>query len=102
MNRTFLFGCLVSLFTILSGGCHTSTGTISRDPLGYLQLANVTEGLTAIVDELPLVNLAPEKGLSRLQVAPGRHRIRVIRGSTVLVDRTILVSDLQTLEIIIP
>jgi hypothetical protein len=83
----------------LAGCGSTTTGTISHEPVSYLRLAGVTEGHTAVVDDLPPVPLVPKKQQATLQVAPGKHRIRVYRDGAVLVDRTILVSDLQTLEI---
>jgi hypothetical protein len=35
-------------------------------------------------------------------VVPGKHRVQVSRGGTVVMDREVLVSDLQTLELRLP
>ena len=88
--------------TLFITGCSTTTGTLSRDPVSYLRLLGVTEGHTAVVDELAPVTLIPKKQQATLQVTPGKHRIRVLSGQAVVVDRTVLVSDLQTLEISVP
>lgn len=92
----------VLLVSIWLAGCYSATGTISHDPVAYLQLQGAREGLTVVVDDLAPVPVVSQKGLARLKVSPGRHRIRVLSLGNVLVDRTILVSDLQTLEISIP
>jgi hypothetical protein len=102
MKRVNLIKCFLISATLAVSGCYTTTGTLSREPVGYLQLSGVREGLTAMVDDLQPVAIAPTDGQARLQVSPGRHRIRVQQGETVLVDRTILVSDQQTLEISVP
>jgi len=83
-------------------GCSTSTGTLSRDPAAYLRLSGVSATDTAQIEDLLPVPLIPKDEKATLRVAPGKHRIRVIRGGAVVVDRTILVSDLQTLEITVP
>jgi len=102
MNRFPVSGCLLLIGTLALSGCYTTTGTTSRDPVAYLQISGTRGGLTAIVDDLAPIAVAPKEGQTRLQIAPGRHRIRILQGGTVLVDRTVLVSDLQTLEIPVP
>lgn len=102
MKPTSLLKFTIAAASLFIAGCSTSTGTLSRDPVSYLRLSGVSDGQIAVVDELPPVSLLPKKQQATLQVVPGKHRIRVLRGQTVLVDRTILVSDLQTLEISVP
>jgi hypothetical protein len=102
MNPISFLRIIPVALAILVAGCSSTTGTLSRDPVAYLRLAGVTEGHTAVVDDLAPVALMPKKQQATLQVAPGKHRIRVLSGQSVLVDRTILVSDLQTLEISVP
>jgi len=93
---------LLVALALLVAGCGSTTGTLSRDPVAYIRLAGVTEGHMAVVDDLAPVALVPKKQQATIQIAPGKHRIRVLSGRAVLVDRTILVSDLQTLEISVP
>lgn len=83
-------------------GCATHTGTLSREPVAYLRFVGVTEYHMVLVDDLAPVQLTPKKRQATLPVSPGKHRIRVLRSDVLLVDRTILVSDLQTLEISVP
>jgi hypothetical protein len=92
----------VTLLCALLVGCHTNTGTISREPVSYFQVVNVKPGFTAIVDENPPVALDTAKGKATLKVSPGKHRIRLMQGSVAIVDRIVLISDLQTLEIAAP
>lgn len=102
MKHANLIKCFLATAALAVSGCYTTTGTLSREPVGYLQLSGVREGLTAKVDDLQPVAITPAEGQARLQITPGRHRIRVQHGEMVLVDRTILVSDQQTLEISVP
>lgn len=90
---------LTLILALVMAGCSTHTGTISRDPVAYIRLEGITENHMAVVDDLAPVHLDPKKRQATLQVTPGKHRIRVLNGQAVLVDRTILVSDLQTFEI---
>jgi hypothetical protein len=62
----------------------------------------VVETLTATVDELPPVALVPQSKPNMLQLRPGKHRIKITRDQTILVDRVVLISDQQTLEISVP
>ena len=93
-----VFFSLALLFT----GCSSSSGTLSREPVSFLRISGVVGNLTAIIDELPSVSLDPEHKLNTLQLRPGKHRIRIVRDQTTLVDRMVLISDQQTLEISVP
>ena len=83
-------------------GCSSSSGTLSREPVSYLRISGLSAGLSATVDNLPPVALPDQSKPISLQVSPGKHHIRITHDQTVLVDRMILVSDLQTLEISVP
>ena len=93
---------LTLILALVMAGCSTHTGTLSRDPVAYIRLQGVSENHVAVVDDLNPVQLDPRKQRATFQIAPGKHRIRVLRNQTVLVDRTIFVSDLQTYEISVP
>lgn len=97
-----LIAALGLLGTLALVACSSSTGTLSRDPVSYLIISGVQDNLSATIDDQPPVALAPQSKPVSLQVSPGRHRIRIQRGQALLVDRVVLVSDLQTLEIPIP
>ncbi len=102
MNTNITLRTFSVFLTIFLVGCGSTTGTLSREPVAYIRLAGIQETYTAVVDDLPPVALVPKKRQMTLQVAPGKHRIRVFNGGVVLVDRTVLVSDLQTLEVSVP
>ena len=102
MNPKSYLRNLTLICALVMAGCSTYTGTLSRDPVAYIRFEGITEGYMAVVDDLAPVHLDPKKGRAILQVIPGKHQIRVLSGQVVLVDRTILVSDLQTLEISVP
>ena len=90
------------IFALTIAGCSSYTGTVSRDPAAFIRFEGISENHTAIVDELAPVQLFPKKGKATLQVEPGKRRIRVLLGQLLLVDRTILISDLQTFEMSVP
>jgi hypothetical protein len=97
------FGCVGLLgLALLIMGCSSTTGTLSRDPVGFLSISRITDNLTATVDELAPISLAPQRKPVTLQVAPGKHRIRILRDAALLVDRVVYISDQQTLEISVP
>ena len=92
---------VVALASLISG-CSSTSGTLSREPVSFLRISGVTDTLTAVIDELPAVFLAPQKKPVTLQLRPGKHRIKISRDQTMLVDRIILISDQQTVEISVP
>jgi hypothetical protein len=94
----------LAVLLFLSGwsGCYSTSGTLSREPRAYLNIIGGGVSVTAAVDDLPTQTLVLSPKGQRLQVSPGKHRIRISRGNYTLVDRVILVSDDQTLEIEVP
>lgn len=97
-----LLGVAMLGVVALCAGCHASTGTLSRDPVSFLKVIGPTDGVMVTIDELAPVGLPKDRKFATLQVKPGKHHVRCERGNIVLVDRTILVSDDQTLEISLP
>ena len=93
--------CLFGL-ALLVTGCSSSSGTLSKDPVAFLRITGIKDNLIATVDELPAVSLLPEDKPTILQLVPGKHRIKIMHGEALLVDRVVLISDQQTLEISIP
>jgi len=86
----------------LTAGCHAATGTISRAPVAFFDILGVGEQVTASIDEGSAIALAQSDKPVRLQVAPGRHHVQIFRGGSLVVDRQVLVSDTQILEIALP
>lgn len=102
MKPRFLVFFALPLVGAVLGGCNSTSGTLSREPTAYLAVIGVNTELMAIVDGGDPIPLHPQSKAVRLQVAPGRHRVKILQGATVRVDREILVSDQQTLEIPVP
>lgn len=102
-NRLMKLGCVgLCGLALLMSGCSSTTGTLSKEPIAFLSISGITDNLTATVDELAPISLAPQSKPVTLQVAPGKHRVRILRGQALLVDRVVLISDQQTLEISVP
>lgn len=88
---------------IFCAGCgSTATGTRSFDPVAYIKIKGTKDGQIVVLDDLPAAAISKSNENELIQVAPGKHRIRITQKDRVLVDRIIYVSDVQTLEIIIP
>jgi hypothetical protein len=97
--RLFVFFLLTG---IALAGCSSISGTLARDPAGYLAIIGVNTELVAIVDGGAPIPMHPQSKAVRLQVSPGRHRVRILQGTALRVDRDVLVSDQQTLEVPVP
>lgn len=102
MKHNRLLSFVVACTLGVLAGCSTSTGTLSRQPAAYLSFTGALPSDSVQIDELPPVQLPEGRQPLRLQVSPGKHRVKVFRGQILLMDRAILVSDLQTLELIVP
>ena len=102
--RVTLIGLFLSAVVSLGSGCSSSSGTISREPRSYLQITGGlgAKALAASIDELPAVNIVPNAKGAKIEIAPGKHRVRIRRDGEIVVDRMILVSDEQTMEVSIP
>jgi len=96
----FCLGCFI--LALLLTGCGSTSGTLSKEPVSFVRISGVTGNQTAIIDELPAVPLDPEIKPCVLQLRPGKHRIRILRDQTTQVDRVVLISDQQTIEISVP
>lgn len=101
LNRTVL-----TLFVLLAfvSGCNTKnqqTGTLTRAAASYLVFRGDTTFATVTVDNQAFA-LTEENAKNHFELAPGIHRVKVEKQGRVVVDREILLSDRQTVEIAIP
>lgn len=94
--------CTCLAASLLFAGCSSSSGTLSREPVSYLSVSPIAAVVSVAIDDLPPVTLEPQRKPRILQLKPGKHRVRISRNQTIVVDRVILVSDQQTFEISIP
>ena len=91
--------------------CGYQEAVIQRADRSFLKFTGNWPNAVVQVDSLPPFSLTP-KGTAGdagavpdntlYQVAPGRHRITVTRGSQVMVDRVIVLDNQVTMEILIP
>lgn len=95
----------ITAFLLVVGalsGCYSQSGTISREPVSFLSVTPVKTQLTAVIDGAAPITLEPQRKAALLRINPGVHRIQIFDNGTLRVDREVLVSDQQTLEIYIP
>jgi hypothetical protein len=107
MNLRIISGWLTAFAASIiatTSGCHSSSGTLSRAPVAYLDVIVPGNRQSVVIDEgSPVAVEADQHERSRFTVEPGKHRVRVIGvGGAVVFDREVLVSDEQILEIKIP
>ena len=55
-----------------------------------------------VIDDNPAVEFSSASRQLPISVPPGKHRVRVSKGGQLVVDREVLVTDLQTMEIAVP
>ena len=95
-----LSAILAALVTLAAlSGCMQSTGTVSTDPTSYIRFLGAEKGDTASVDGATAVALDPDKPLL---ITPGKRHIQVSRGGSTVLEKDVMVSDLQTLEVRLP
>jgi len=94
-------GCL-ALVSAGSFGCHSMTGTVSHEPTAYIKIVGASDGDLVTIDDGAPVQLKAGDDNDPIAASAGRHEVRVRRSGSVVADREVLVSDLQTLEIRVP
>ncbi len=99
LSRKGLAGLCLALVAAGLVGCHSMTGAVSHEPTAYISFLGASDGDMASIDDGAPVRLHSGDGNDPIAARPGRHAVRVIRAGVAVVDREILVSDLQTLEI---
>ncbi len=87
---------------LFTSGCYSISGTISKEPLAYLRITGVQDKLILNVDDASPVIITPQKDPINIQVTPTKHSIKIMRGDAIIVNRIVLLSDQQTLEISVP
>ena len=97
--RKSLLGVALAASVVVLTSCHSVTGTVSHEPTGYFRFVGAADGDVAIIDDGAPIQLRPD---TPVVVVPGKHRVQVSRAGAIVMDREVLVSDLQTLELRIP
>ena len=89
----------------LWGGCFRQVREqVTEDSVSYLVVQGSGEPVSFLVDGVVVANdveLVEENGI-RFKVAPGSHKVRVVRRESVLVDRQVYVGDGETRIITVP
>ena len=93
---TFLLG-----FLALLSGCAQQTGSLTKAAASFLVFVGDTTNAKVTVDDRPF-DLTKNNAKNHFEIAPGIHRVKVEKQGRLVVDREILLSDRQTLEVAIP
>ncbi len=101
--RPFFIPIIITLLSVaaFNGGCAQQTGTITKAAASYLVFVGDSTGSKVTVDDRPFA-LTNENSKSHFALSPGVHRIKIEKLGRLVVDREILLSDRQTMEIAIP
>lgn len=100
--RRRLLAVVAIAFAVGLAGCALQTGTITRAPTASFSFVGVVEGAVVTIDNGAPVTLTGSKRGGIVPTLPGRHQVRVSRDGVILVDREVLVGDLQIFEIALP
>ena len=92
-----LFGVLA----IASGCWHSDSGTITKSAASFLVFSGDTTNALVTVDNRAFA-LTEENAKNHFELSPGIHRVKVEKQGHVVVDREILLSDRQTVEVAVP
>ena len=94
---------LVLVLALLVTGCGYKEGVVQKDSVAHLWFTGSAEQAYVSVDDKEPFALNSSGGnLTYYQVAPGKHRIVVRKGTDVVVDRVVIVGDGAIKEIQIP
>ena len=104
--KSFIPWKSLTLLVLLAfvSGCNTrnqQTGTLTHAAASYLIFTGDSTNAMATVDNLTFA-LTEENAKNHFELSPGIHRVKVEKQGRVVVDREILLSDRQTVEVAIP
>ncbi|UIJ37012.1 hypothetical protein LWC08_09700 [Desulfobaculum bizertense] len=111
-----VIGLLFSLFavTCLLNGCGYREGVTIPDKKAYVLFSGDTDGVVAYIDEYsPVVlgshyykdsmgNKRVKSTETHYELAPGKHRIVLVRNGEKVLERVIMIGNQMTTEIAIP
>ena len=85
----------------LASGCAHQTGTVTKAAASFLVFLGDTNEARVTVDDHAFT-LTKDNAKNHFEIPPGVHRVKIEKQGEVVVDREILLSDRQTLEVAIP
>ena len=98
LTRTLaLTAAVLSLIT----GCAQQTGSLTKARASFLVFVGDTTSAKVTINDRAF-DLTKNNAKNYFEVAPGVHRVKVEKRGQVVVDREILLSDHQTMEVSIP
>jgi hypothetical protein len=96
---------------LVLGACGYQEGIIQRAEVSYLKFTGNWPNANVQIDTMQPFELnppaspndpKPSPDNTLYQLSPGRHRIMVIRGGSVVVDRVVILENHATMEVQIP
>jgi hypothetical protein len=101
--RPYLSRTIAALLGVLAlaAGCAQQTGTLTKAAASFLVFVGDTANAKVTVDDRPF-DLTKDNSKNHFEITPGVHRVRIEKQGRVVVDREILLSDRQTMEVAIP
>jgi hypothetical protein len=89
---------LLFLFFLLLTSCGINEGITQKAERGYIEFTGNLSGAVAQIDNLEPFQIS----LNIYQISNGKHRVKVFRGSKLVVDRLLFIDDQTRLEVQIP
>ncbi|RME27820.1 MAG: hypothetical protein D6806_04005 [Deltaproteobacteria bacterium] len=104
MIRKFRLVLIAVMVCFAAGGCFRRVSeTRQLDETAAIVFVGAIEGAQAYIDDGAGIDLSTGgQRPRRYTVEPGTHRVRVMRGGQVVVDREIFVGDGQVFEVKVP
>ncbi len=104
-------GFLVFLVCLLLSACGYQEGMVQKAETSYLKFTGNWPNSIVQVDSVQPFELKPPASSSDpkaspdntlYQLSPGKHRVTVTRGGSVVVDRVVILENQVTMEVQIP
>jgi hypothetical protein len=86
---------------VVVSSCEMTERAVQLADEGYLMFRGNLTGLKLQVDDAPQVDIQDSKKDVRYTLESGRHRIRVYRAGLTIVDRQVLVTTGQGIEVVV-
>lgn len=109
MNK-FILAIILSVFIIPLSGCTSNYSSVTQvEDSGFILLKGNFNNSTLYVDDIEIAidstvtqYMLNEQMVSKFPISVGVHSIKVIRDDITLVRKKILLSNGQTVEILVP
>ena len=103
--RGWRFLAVIGLAGLAAGGCFREVKeTVTTDSVSYLVVQGTGVPVTVYIDGAIVAHdleLLQENGV-RFKIGRGAHKVRIVRGDRVVVDRQVYVGDGETRIVTVP